>query len=72
MTSFFTFGQNHVHSLNGITFDKDIVVEIEDNEPRALMFAFFGPKWAMEYDFKPDMDLFPRGCVKLGPDGRII
>lgn len=26
---YFTFGQNHAHSVEGKTFDKDCVVEIE-------------------------------------------
>lgn len=59
--SYFTFGQSHVHEIDGFIFDKDIVVEIENDNPRAVMFNMFGRKWAMEYDEKPSMEYFPRG-----------
>lgn len=57
-TSYFTFGQTHTHSVNGRTFDKDTVVKITNEDPRAIMWEFFGNKWAMEYDEPPDMGLF--------------
>lgn len=63
--AWFTFGQTHAHSVNGITFDKDCVVEIEAEEPRDKMFDTFGVKWAMQYDQPPDMRHFPRGIIKL-------
>lgn len=65
-TAYFTFGQTHVHSVNGITFDKDCVVKITSEDPRQTMFDTFGPKWGMQYDEKsPDMDLFPRGIIEI-------
>lgn len=65
-TKWFTFGQTHVHHVNGKTFDKDCVVEIETaSDPRAVMFRTFGIKWAMQYDEPPDMKHFPRGIIKL-------
>lgn len=64
-TSWFTFGQVHVHSVNGITFDKDCVVKITAANPRAVMVDHFGDKWAMEYDKEPDMSRFPRGIFTL-------
>lgn len=57
-TSYFTFGQVHVHSVNGRTFDKDTVVKITAENPRDVMFEHFGAKWSMEYDQPPDMSLF--------------
>ena len=63
--SYFTFGQNHIHSCNGTTLDKDIVLCIEDANPRERMFRLFGPKWAMQYDECPDLDLYPRGVYYL-------
>lgn len=60
-TSYFTFGQCHVHVIGGFTYDKDIVLEITAPEPRTIMFNTFGNKWAMEYDSPPTMCLFPRG-----------
>ncbi len=63
--SYFTFGQVHVHSVNGVTFDKDIVVEIEADDPRSVMVDHFGLKWGHEYDEKPDVRHYPRGIYKL-------
>ena len=60
-TAWFTFGQSHAHALEGITLDKDIVLEIHAENPRQVMFELFGKKWAHEYDHKPDMGYFPRG-----------
>jgi len=70
MTSYFTFGQTHVHSVNGKTFDKDCVVKITTAapvEPRDKMVEFFGRKWAFEYDEStpPDMKHYPRGIFEL-------
>lgn len=64
-TCWFTFGQTHVHSVNGITFDKDCVVEITAKDARKKMFETFGDKWGMEYATHPDMRHFPRGIIKL-------
>lgn len=66
-TAYFTFGQIHAHSVNGTTFDKDCVVEITANDPRATMFETFGAKWAMQYDKPPRMEYFPRGIIALNP-----
>lgn len=63
--AYFTFGQNHVHSVNGVTFDKDCVVCIDSFDPRQTMFETFGTKWAMQYDEMPDMRLYPRGVFEL-------
>lgn len=65
---YFTFGQSHTHSVNGKTFDKDCVVEIETNDSdsaRKIMFDTFGQKWASQYDELPDMQFYPRGVFKL-------
>lgn len=65
---YFTFGQSHTHSFNGITLDKDCVVEIEtktSDEARARMFEFFGQKWSNQYNELPDMSFFPRGVFKV-------
>lgn len=64
-TAWFTFGQIHVHSVNGQTFDKDCVVEITAADPREVMHETFGQKWSIQYDKKPDMNHFPRGIIKL-------
>lgn len=67
MKAYFTFGQGHAHSVNGFTYDKDVVVEIEAKDPRRVMFETFGSKWSTEYDELPDMSFFPRGVKKLNP-----
>lgn len=63
-TAYFTFGQNHVHNLFGIMFDKDCVVQITSPDPRTNMFDLFGTKWSMQYEQKPDLAYFPRGIVE--------
>lgn len=64
----FTFGQQHVHSVDGVTFDKDIVVEIEAEDyesAREKMVELFDLKWAFQYREIPNMDHFPRGIYFL-------
>lgn len=60
MTRYFTFGQAHMHLVNGKTFDQDTVVEITSENPRGVMFALFGAEWAFEYDEMPDMNYYKR------------
>lgn len=66
-TSYFTFGQSHAHAVDGITYDKDCVVAITAEDPRAEMFRLFGAKWAMQYDEPPDLKHFPRGIFTITP-----
>ena len=65
ITRYFTFGQDHVHSVDGFTYDKDIVVMIENENPREKMFELFKDKWAFEYSERPDISFFPRGIKKI-------
>lgn len=60
-TSYFTFGQKHVHLVGGFTYDKDLVVKITAENPREIMYSNFSNQWSSEYDKKPDMSFFPRG-----------
>lgn len=64
-TSYFTLGQQHVHSYNGETLDKDIVIKITAKDPRAKMFELFGPVWSLQYDECPEMEYFPRGIYEI-------
>lgn len=67
-TAYFTFGQDHVHRVNGKTIDCDCVVKISSEEPRDKMFELFGPKWSMQYDEMPQDKLnrfYPRGIIEL-------
>jgi hypothetical protein len=65
ITRWFTFGQVHVHSVGGFTYDKDVVVEITAEDPRAVMVETFGQLWSMEYDKCPDLAYYPRGIKTL-------
>jgi len=67
-----TFGQDHVHALNGKILDKDCVASYEAKdrwEGRDRAFELFGPKFCMEYhdtEFKDDiLKWFPRGVIDI-------
>lgn len=64
-TAYFTFGQCHAHSVDGQTFDKDTIVKITAEDPRAKMFEVFGVKWSMQYDEPPSPELYPSGIIEL-------
>ena len=66
-TSLFTFGQAHRHEIDGVIFDKDVVVRVKAPNPRQVMIETFGLRWSMEYpiDHPPRMELFPRGIIDL-------
>ena len=67
MITFVTFGQTHVHSINGKTFDKDCVAVV--NGDRDNVFEIFGPKFCMTYsqqEFDPmGMKYYPRGYIAV-------
>jgi hypothetical protein len=71
--TYVTFGQIHVHSVNGKTFDKDCVAVIESEtwkEGRDKAFEYFGPKFGTSYfetEWKHDrmMQFFPRGYINV-------
>lgn len=69
MDLYITFGQVHVHSVNGKTFDKDCVALIEctdEEQGREQAFALFGGKFCFSYpDTPPDMQYFPRGIINI-------
>lgn len=69
MSKFYvTFGQSHVHSVNGETLDRDCVAELESEtyeQARDFAFQCFGPKFCFLKDELPDMNYFPRGVIKL-------
>ena len=64
-TAYFTFGQDHVRSVDGFTYDKDVVVRIDADDPRLVMRQTFGQRWAMQYDECPDLKYYPRGVKQL-------
>lgn len=72
MTTYVTFGQDHLHVIDGVTFDRDCVAVIISNnaqEGRAKAFKTFGAKFCMEYfddEFNPSMMTFyPRGLINI-------
>jgi hypothetical protein len=66
-TEFFTFGEGHCHEINGTVYDKDVILKITANDPRAVMFGLFGVEWSMCYTQPPDAKFYPRGTIEL-PD----
>jgi len=68
MKTYVTFGQNHIHEINGKTFDKDCIAVV--NGDREKVFKIFGSKFCFEYpeEFwreKNIMNYFPRGYVEV-------
>lgn len=75
MKTYVTFGQVHVHSVNGKTFDKDCVAVIESDsaeQGRKLAFAYFDNKFCFEYPeqyWKEEkLEYFPRGYIGVNCD----
>jgi len=68
MIIYTTFGQVHEHVINGQTFDRNCVAEVECESRahgRLIAFACFGPKFFTTTEKLPDMSFFPRGIIKL-------
>lgn len=69
MTTYVTFGQDHIHRVNNKMFDKDCVAVLPSsnaNEGRAFAFEIFGDKFCFEYFNKPpQMKYFPRGLIEV-------
>ena len=70
---YITFGQIHVHFVNGKIFNKDCVAAIEcksHEEGRDKAFEYFGPKFCFSYfddEFKKEEMLkwFPIGIIHV-------
>lgn len=68
MKFYISFGQVHTHSVNGITFDKDCLAEVEADtyaEAREIAFEVFKGVFHNVYTELPDMKFFPRGTIKI-------
>lgn len=67
MEIYITFGQNHTHRVNGVTFDKDTVARIkckDKEEGKKLAFELFGDKFFTDYSYdqiQKSLEYFPRG-----------
>ncbi len=58
MKIYITFGQVHVHRVNGKKFDKDSVAVIDcecHRDGRVKAFEYFGGKFFTSYEEVPDM-----------------
>ncbi len=71
MKIYISFGQDHVHRVNGTTFDCDCLCMIECDshmDGRAKAFEAFGPKFFTSYEedqLEDQLKYFPRGVVPL-------
>lgn len=72
MNTYITFGQIHVHRVNGKTFDCDTVAVIQaenENAGREKAFEYFGDKWHQSFDeksWKPEtLSYFPKGLLHV-------
>lgn len=70
MKTFVTFGQSHVHRIDGKTFDADCVAVIKCGSPeegRDKAFELFNSKFCFEYPEQffdhSSMSYFPRGFL---------
>lgn len=68
---YITFGQVHVHSVNGKTFDKDCLAEIEaetNREAHQKAMDIFNGAFhrCLDADRLPEViSYFPRGVIKV-------
>lgn len=73
MKLWITFGQDHTHRVNGVTWDRNIVAEIDCfdyAEGRQIAEDLFGTKFAFSYtpqELQANIHLFPRGVVNIDP-----
>lgn len=68
MKYYITFGQAHVHHINGKTFDHDCVAVIESDlywNARMAAFRAFKDKWRFCKEEEPPMLYYPRGLISL-------
>ena len=68
-----TFGQIHVHSIDGITIDKDTVAVFKAEDAadgRQKAVEYFGDQFFTDYHHtawkKEKLQFFPKGYVFLG------
>ena len=67
MKTYVTFGQQHTHRVNGITFDCDCVAVVEGDRDRVV--ELFGLVFCFTYtskQWKPEnIKHFPRGYIEV-------
>ena len=68
MKFYITFGQIHTHSVNGKTFDKNSVAQIEaksEAEARTMANNYFKGIYHNLTKEIPDMEFYPRGIIEV-------
>jgi len=71
MKIYISFGQSHVHRVNGKVLDKDSLAEIvcdTHEHGRAIAFELFGDKFFTSYGeegIKDRLQWFPRGIIRV-------
>ena len=65
--TYLTFGQDHIHSIGGVIYNKDCVVvfDLPEKQAREKAHEYFGDKWFTTYKNEPDMVFFPRGLMEV-------
>ena len=70
MRWYITFGQIHVHNVNGMVFDKDCVGVINGETPEQcdqMAFDLFQGRFHKYAAEMPKMKYFPRGLIEVNP-----
>lgn len=71
MKWYITFGQIHVHRVNGKTFDADCVAVINGETPEQcdkMAFELFDGKFHEHSNRIPPMEYYPRGLIEVNPN----
>ena len=67
MKTYVTFGQIHIHSVNGKTFDKDCVALV--NGDRNKVVEYFGYQFCFTYSEEDwddkNLEWYPRGIIEV-------
>ena len=69
MKWYITFGQVHVHRVNGKTFDCDCVAVINCDTPKEcdkMAFELFKGRFHEHSSRIPPMKYYPRGLIEVG------
>ena len=67
MKSYVTFGQTHIHLIDGETFDKDCVAVVEGGREKVWdAFSASFSRWYSEDDWNEEsLKYYPRGYIEV-------
>lgn len=67
MITYVTFGQIHVHKINGKTFDNNCIAKVNGGmkEVRELFGKEYSSMYSLEHLTPQMMSYFPRGVIKV-------